>query len=384
MPRQTHLRLTLARACAWGLLLAGWVGIGSLALQFAPSMAGAFGLVALWLLALGGAAALATRGSIGRLSRALALGVAALASIAGLWLSLHGAGLPGLALALLGWAALTALASGVVRSLRLNQSATPTPPVAAASLGALGAGLALGDPGDLGALALRLSGFVAVTALALVLLQRRIDPHRRAPGCRAGLFDCSLPAWPAGAWRDLQQWPTLLAGLAMLPMMAALPLMAAWCRAQSLAPQAMVALHLAAMFGPALAFQRVIATWSARTLAIACAALLTAGAASAAWVPAPLDGLGLAACHGAAWGLAWAGQLWAPERRGSQGASPWRAAAGYALVTLAFGAVVQTWGLRGVAGVHIGLGLAAAVSLTLHLALTSADTDKPTTRLEGP
>ena len=32
------LRLTLARACAWGLLIAGWIGIGSLALQLAPTV----------------------------------------------------------------------------------------------------------------------------------------------------------------------------------------------------------------------------------------------------------------------------------------------------------------------------------------------------------
>ena len=32
------LRLTLARACAWALLVAGWVGIGSFALRFAPSV----------------------------------------------------------------------------------------------------------------------------------------------------------------------------------------------------------------------------------------------------------------------------------------------------------------------------------------------------------
>ena len=62
------LRLTLARACAWGLLIAGWIGIGSLALQFAPAVgngvAVGFALVALWLLALGAAAAVSTRGGM--------------------------------------------------------------------------------------------------------------------------------------------------------------------------------------------------------------------------------------------------------------------------------------------------------------------------------
>ncbi len=62
------LRLTLARACAWGLLIAGWIGIGSLALQFASAVGNGVGvglvLVALWLLALGAAAAVSTRGGM--------------------------------------------------------------------------------------------------------------------------------------------------------------------------------------------------------------------------------------------------------------------------------------------------------------------------------
>jgi hypothetical protein len=154
----------------------------------------------------------------------------------------------------------------------------------------------------------------------------------------------------------------LLAGLAMLPMMAALPLMADWCRALAFPPQAMVLLHLAAMFGPALLLRRSIAHWSLRTLSTVCAVLLILGAACAIWAAAPFDLLGLAVAHGAAWGLAWAGQLWAPARRGQQGASPLRAAAGYALLTLAFGLIVQQAGARGVADVHAALGIAAALA----------------------
>ncbi len=335
------LRLTLGRACAWGLLVAGWVGIGSFALQFAPSMGAAFALVALWLLALGVAAALATFGL--------------------LW-SVRGGGLSAVLLALLGWAALTALASGVVRSLRLARSAMPAPPIAAASLGALCAGLVLGDPGDLVALATRLTAFVGVITVTLVLLQVQIAERPSVPGCRAGLFDCSLPAWPTGAWRDTLQWPALLAGLAMLPMMAALPLMAAWCRAQAIAPQTLVLLHLAAMFGPALLLRQWIPRWSLRTLAIICTVLLVAGAAFALWAAAPLDMLGLAVTHGAAWGVAWSGQLWAPARRGQQNASPLHAAAGYAVLTLAFGLVVDQMGATGVAAVHAALGAAAVLA----------------------
>ncbi|MGE5336620.1 MAG: hypothetical protein ACM3PU_02265 [Gemmatimonadota bacterium] len=356
------LRLTLARACAWALLVAGWVGLGSLALQFAPSVGIAFALVALWLLLLGAAAAIATRGGMRWWTRALTLAVCALVTGVGVWSTVHGGGTPALLPALIGWAALTALASGVVRSLRLAQATAPTPPIAAASLGAMGAGLVIGDLGDTPALAMRLVAFVGATAAILLLLQLRVEERARAPGCRAGLFDCSLPAWPAGAWRDMQQWPTLLAGLAMLPMMAALPLMAEWCSAQAVAPQTMVLLHLAAMFGPALLLRQSIARWSLRALATACVVLLVSGAALAMWAPGPLDLIGLAVTHGAAWGLAWSGQLWAPTRRGRQGTSPLRAALGYAALTLAFGFIVEHAGARGVTVVHAALGLAAALA----------------------
>jgi hypothetical protein len=366
-----RLPLSLARACAWALLVAGWVGIGSLALQFAPTVASGFGGVALWLLALGAAATVATQGALGRYARAAALVGAAGVTAAALLASVRGGGQGAVLLALLGWAALTALASGVVRGLRLAQPAAPRPPITAASLGALAAALVLGDPGDLAALATRLALFVCVVTLLLLVLQRPIGApavfgaSRAPPGCRAGLFDCSLPAWPAGAWREPRQWPVLLAGLAMLPMMAALPLMADWCRAAQLPPQALVLLHVGAMFGPAWLLQGSLARWSARTLALVCAALLAGGAAAVLWAPAPWDWLGLAALHGAAWGLAWGGQLWAPARRGQQGSSPLRAAAGYAVLTLLFGWVVEHAGARGVAGVHALLGLGAVLSLGL-------------------
>jgi hypothetical protein len=365
MSRAVPLSLTLARACAWGLLVAGWVGLGSFALQLAPTVSIGFALVALWLLALGAAAAVATRGGMRWWIRAFALCVGAAVTGAGLWYAAHGGGLPPLLLALIGWATLTALASGVVRSLRLAQAVVAGPPIAAASLGALCAGLVLGDIGDLPALAVRLIAFVASIGVVLVLLQRRIDDSLRAPGCRAGLFDCSLPAWPAGAWRDTVQWPTLLAGLAMLPMMATLPLAAAWCRALSIAPQVMVLIHLAAMFVPALLLRRSIGRWSLRTLSIVCTALLASGAGLVLWAPAPLDLMGLTVTHGAAWGLAWGGQLWAPARRGQQGTSPLRAGAGYAALTLGFGAIVQQTGLIGVVAVHAALGIIAGLAWLL-------------------
>lgn len=360
--RTPSLRLTAARACAWALLVAGWVGTGSFAMAFAPGVASGFALVALWLLALGATATVATGGNLPGWLRALALCAIAAVTAIGLWSTAHGGGVAALLVASLGWSALTALASGVVRSLRLAQRAMPEPPIAAAALGALCAGLVLGDVGDVVALGWRLGLFIVATAGLLVALQHGANLRPRAPGCRAGLFDCSLPAWPIGAWRDTVQWPTLLAGLAMLPMMAALPWMAAWCRAQAVAPQAMVLLHLAAMFGPVLLFRRSIASWSLHRLSAVCALLLAAGAAVVAWAAAPFDLLGLAVAHGAAWGVAWGGQLWAPARRGQQGTSPLRAAAGYAVLTLLFGFVVEQFGAHGVAAVHALLGLAAAAA----------------------
>ncbi len=363
------LRLTLARATAWALLLAGWVGLGGVALALTPSLLGVYALVAFWLLALGVAATIATRDSLRARSRRLGLGLcAALTATALAWSTTRDGGLPALLLALCGWAGLTALASGVVRSVRMAQPARPGPPIVAASLGALCAALVIADPGDAHALALRLGALVVAAAIVLALLQIGDRRGIAASRCRAGLFDCSLPAWPAGAWHDAQQWPALLAGLAMLPMMAALPMMVAWCRAQSIAPQAMVALHFAAMFAPALLLRRSIAHWSPRTVSLLCAALLASGAALVVWARAPFDLLGVALAQGAAWSLAWTGQLWSPDRRSRQGTSPLRAAIGYAALTLAVGVAVEHLGPSGLAMVQAALGLAAALAWAYGLA----------------
>lgn len=378
----TPLRLSLARACAWALLVAGWIGLGSFALQFAPSLTSGFALVALWLLALGAVATIATRGGMRWWTRALALCAGASVTGVGLYWTVHGGGVSGVIVAVAGWATMTALASGVVRSLRPQYPVRPQPPIAAATLGALCAGVALGDTGDVGALAVRLIAFVGAITLLLLLLQLRTEAQPR-PGCRAGLFDCSLPAWPAGAWRDPLQWPTLLAGLAMLPMMAALPLMAAWCRAQSVPPQWMVLVHLGAMFLPPLLLRSAVARWSTRVLATVCAALLAAGAGCALFAPAPFDLFGLAALHGAAWGLAWAGQLWAPARGAEQGTSPLRAAADYAALTLVFGIVVEQAGARGAADVHAALGVLAIVAWLVGAALRPLRAGSGSTRGEG-
>ena len=361
-PSDMHARLALARACAWSLLLAGWVGIGSLALALAPSGAQAYAVVALWLLALGAAAAIATRGGLRPLSRGLALVTAAAITAGGLWACLHGSGMPALWLAVFGWAVLTALASGVVRSLRLAQAIAPAPPIVSAATGALVAGLLLGNVADPIGLASRLVAFVIAAAALLLALQGVAVSPSRAAGCRAGLFDCSLPAWPAGAWHDLQSWPTLLAGLAMLPMMASLPLIAAWCRATAVPSQGLVLLHLGAMFGPVLLLRHEVVAWSASRLATACTLALAAGAVVVLAAPAPYALLGLAFAHGTAWGLAWAGQLWAPARRGQQGSSPLRAGAGYASLTLVLGVVVTSFGAAGVTAIHVVLAAIAVIA----------------------
>ena len=362
------LRLTVARATAWALLLSGWVGLGAVALSLTPSLIEVYALVALWLLALGIAATIATRDGLSAGSRRVALGLCAAVTATTLVASTHGGGLPGLLVALAGWAGMTALASGVVRSVRLTQPARPGPPIVAASLGALCAAIAIADPGNARDLSIRLAALVVVAAVVLALLQigdrRRVAVSR----CRAGLFDCSLPAWPVGAWRDAQQWPALLAGVAMLPMMAALPMMLVWCRAQSIAPQEMVGLHFAAMFAPALLTRHAIGRWSPRVLSTVCAVLLAAGAAAVIWASAPFDLLGVAFAHGAAWSLAWTGQLWSPDRRSRQGTSPLRAALGYAVITLGVGAAVAQLGATGLAITQAALGLVATLAWLYGLA----------------
>lgn len=357
-----ELRLAAARALAWALLLGGWVGLGAMSLALSPSLLGLHVLVAAWLVLLGVAATFATRDNLRARTRCLALVLCAVLTAGALARATQGGGMPALLLALCGWAGLAALASGVVRSLRLAQVARPAPPVAAAGLGALCAALAIGDPAHAQGLAFRLGLLVVLAACALVLLQAEVRTRDLPSGCRAGLFDCSLPAWPAGAWHDARQWPTLLAGLAMLPMMAALPLMVAWCRTEAIAPQAMVLLHFAAMFLPALLLRGTMAHWHPRALPIACTALLFVGGLMVLWADAPYNFLGVALAQGAAWSLAWAGQLWSPQRRSQQGTSPLRAALGYAAVTMVVGVAVQSLGPAGLALAQAGLGFTALLA----------------------
>jgi hypothetical protein len=95
---------------------------------------------------------------------------------------------------------------------------------------------------------------------------------------------------------------------------------------------------------------------------LVCAALLASGAAAAIWASPPLDMLGVAFAHGAAWSLAWTGQLWSPDRRSSQGTSPLRAGIGYAALTMVVGLAVEQQGPSGLAIAHAVLGIAAALA----------------------
>ena len=121
----------------------------------------------------------------------------------------------------------------------------------------------------------------------------------------------------------------------------------------------MVLLHLAAMFGPALVLRRRSRAGRRAPCRSCARCCWRSGAAFAAWAAAPLNLLGLAVAHGAAWGVAWGGQLWAPARRGQTrriAAARRRRLCG---VTLAFGLVVEHFGVRGVAAMHVALGLGA-------------------------
>ena len=97
-------RLTLARALAWSLLLAGWGGLGSIAMALASSVTEAFALIALWLFALGVAAGVATHDHLRAAVRRRALVASGLVTAAALAHASAGGGAPALLVALLAWA----------------------------------------------------------------------------------------------------------------------------------------------------------------------------------------------------------------------------------------------------------------------------------------
>jgi len=350
--------LRAARTLAWALMLGGWVGLGSLSQALAPGPLSAFALQALWLLAIGGFAEL-----IGRLRwqrrllRALLL-CAALISAQALSVSLYGGAPVALLLALLAWALIIALASAVVRACRAAVRDRAGPPVGAAATGAVLAWVIVGDITDLNALVVRLMlGALAACPLLVVLLA----PHTGAiSGCRAGLFDCSLPDWSAGGWRVPQRWPVLLASFVMLPMMCSLPLMVGLCANGTVRPQAVLAVHFAAMFAPSLLMvHRAAVTAAAPRI---CAALLALGALILLLAPGPWAWWGLVLAHGAAWSVAWAAQLDDRAGRKSTRSSPLLGATLNALLALTLGLAVAMAGLQALTAGSIALGVAGALA----------------------
>ena len=285
-------RLTASRVLAWALLLGGWVGLGSIVQALAAGPLPAFAMIAVWLLALGACTALIGWWRPQRSGlQALLLFAASVAGCA-IHLALHGGGLLAMLPALLAWAMVVSLASAAVRRCRLASHSRAGPPVAAAAAGALLAWGCVGDITDLNALGPRLIGGLSVACGLLFALMPRGTPvgagvgvgvgaHARtqaasAGGCKAGLFDCSLPSWHAGEWGGPQHWSVRLAALVMLPMMCGLQWMVSLCRSDAVTLQAVLGVHFAAMFGPALLVSNRPAL--NRAAAPACAALPALGA----------------------------------------------------------------------------------------------------------
>jgi hypothetical protein len=356
-------RLQGARALAWALLLGGWVGLGGLAQTLATTPFGAFALLALGLLALGGWVDLIGRLHLPRWVLRTLLLVAALLTARAITQALHGGGAIALWPALLAWPLTVALASSAVRACRQAAPLRAGPPVGAAATGALLAWAGVGDITDMQALGPRLVlGVLAASVLLAALLPRRAGT---AGACRAGLFDCSLPRWSLAEWRVAKRWPLLLAALVMLPMMCSLPLMVGLCRGSAVSPQAVLGLHFAAMFGPALfVAQR---RGFAGVAPVLCAALLALGAVLLAWAPGVSAWWMLALAHGAAWSFAWAAQL--NHRPGPTGRGHGAALGGAAvnaLLVLALGAGLAAGGVAALSVWHIVLGVAGGLAGLMH------------------
>lgn len=353
------LRLAGARVLAWALLMGGWIGLTHLADRHAAGPLPALALVAAWLLALG-LAATATARLVANawLLRALLIGCA-LVAVRGVMGSVQGQGFAVLWPAAIAWALLVALASATVRALRQQAPRRAAAPVLPAASGALLAVLLAGDPVDTVTLATRLAALLVLGALGLVVLQPAAGVQAGRSGCRAGLFDCALPAWPAAGWREPARLPLLIAMLVMLPMMAGLPQMLALCRAGGAASQALLAAHVAAMFLPAL-------LWPAARLPLlrsaACAVLLVLGGLLL-WAAGPEAALAAMLAHGAAWSLAWSAQLEDSRLRADAHRPPWRAALFQSLFALALGAALAAAGPAALQAVHGALAAAAALSV---------------------
>jgi hypothetical protein len=217
----------------------------------------------------------------------------------------------------------------------------------------------VGDISDLASLFPRLMAGLVVAGNVLCMLMPRGAGAGPASACRAGLFDCSLPGWPVGGWRSPKRWPLRLAALVMLPMMASLPLMVGLCRGDSLGPQAVLALHFAAMFLPAVLV--VGRPGLSRFAPLCCGALLVAGAVVAIAAPAQGAWWGVVIAQGAAWSVAWAAQLNDKSWR-STSATPLLGALLNAAFVLATGWALSRAGLPALAAWALALGVIAGLA----------------------
>lgn len=376
------VRLWLARALAWTLLMGGWLALGALGQQHLPRLAGGLAPLALWLLAIG--LGLSWPGSARLIGSAKALRctlLGAAAVTAGALLAVAGGRWPAgwLLLATLGWAALLLAASCSVRALRPLQRKPPPSPALPAVAGAL---LAWAWAGD--SLALRASpAILAASILAAALLLAVLLPRalRSLTRCHAGLFDCSPPLLLAPHWHRLQAWPQAAAALSMLPMMLSLAVMADWCaNLPGLRGGAslLTALHLAAMLGPAL----VLTLWASirppgrladQTITLAMGTLLAAGGGALLVWPGLAGLMAASLLQGMAWSLAWAASLRRPgtapapaSARGTNAAplaAAWRAAALTAAAVLALGLAIDRHGPAALATVHAVLALAGGLGV---------------------
>lgn len=352
------LRLAGATALAWALLLSGWIGLASLSQRLASGPGPAFALIAGWVFAL---AVLRVAWAAWRVPDPVRRGL--LPCIAGsaaalLLAALQGGGPWTLWLAMALWAALVTLASASIRACGpVGRSGAP---VAAAAAGALLAWLLLGDIGDVRALGFRMG----IGALVASILLANVLPRGAAPATdgRDTIGDCALPAGFGACWRRPRQWPLALASAAMLPMMCGLPWMVDLCRASGLPAQAVVGIHLLAMFVPALVFA-ILGVKDTVFAPVLCAVLLVAGASALESAPTALGGWVLTLANGAAWSLA-AQVRTAALGKGREDASAVLAAGGLgAALVLLLGLGVSLAGLRAFGTWQVASAAGAAVGL---------------------
>ena len=181
-----------------------------------------------------------------------------------------------------------------------------------------------------------------------------------------GLFEGPLPAPAPNNVGPSPRWPLHAASLVMLPMMCRLPLMVGWCRDTGVSPSVVLALHFAAMFGPATLFKlgRVTIAVKAPTC---CTALLVVGRAAWKLAPGASAMWWLALAHGGAWSVAWAARTKAESERCLHRPSARLKTLGgallNALLVLALGGAMSIAGFDALAAAQVALGTLVAIGL---------------------